>query len=203
MTKNLSAHERKKQVIDAAIRCLIERGYANFSVKDIAEEAGVSTGILYHYFENKDDIMVQVLKETFSRTDETVRRTVEAKPAAEDILKTYLQFVGKMVESDPLTYQISMNYLGQVMYSDSLRGVMSKFFGNMRRYSASTLGRIVDSGQKGVDGQRLQAISAVLIGASLGLGIQQLVDEDGVDLNLCTEVLYEMLTDGLFSEGRG
>ena len=52
---------RKDQVIKATERCIVEKGYSNMSVKDISAEASVSTGIIYHYFNNKEDLLLQVI----------------------------------------------------------------------------------------------------------------------------------------------
>ncbi|WP_366921988.1 TetR/AcrR family transcriptional regulator [Metallumcola ferriviriculae] len=195
MTKNMSADHRRKQVIDAAICCLVERGYANFSVKDIAEEAGVSTGILYHYFKSKDDIMQEVLKEVFSRTDGAVRDSVGEKLQPDEILGTYLEFVGKLVRRDRLTYIVTMNYLGQVLYNDKMQMAMRRFFKNMRSYSSNTLERVFHENDREVGKKETDAVSAILIGVSLGLGIQSIVDEDNIDLDLCTEILYQAIME--------
>lgn len=48
---------RRQQVIDAAIKCFARKGLHDTTMKDIAQEAGVSYGIVYHYFRNKEDII--------------------------------------------------------------------------------------------------------------------------------------------------
>jgi AcrR family transcriptional regulator len=68
---------RKEQVIEAAKNCIISKGLSNLSMKDISEEASVSTGIIYHYFKSKEDLLMQVLKTSFRQSHEKVMETVE------------------------------------------------------------------------------------------------------------------------------
>lgn len=55
----LEADERRKALILATIRCLARIGPRATSVREICSEAGVSPGLLRHYFEGKDDLVAQ------------------------------------------------------------------------------------------------------------------------------------------------
>ena len=56
--------ERKRQrILAAAQDCLGERGYAGATVTEIARRAGVSNGLLYQFFRNKEALVAQVLEE--------------------------------------------------------------------------------------------------------------------------------------------
>ena len=46
--------DRREQIIDAAMRAFSQKGYSRATNKDIAREAGVTPGLIYHYFENKE-----------------------------------------------------------------------------------------------------------------------------------------------------
>ncbi len=51
---------RKQQIVDAAIKCFIEKGYNQTGVRDIASTADVSLGNLYNYFKGKEAIIEQI-----------------------------------------------------------------------------------------------------------------------------------------------
>jgi TetR/AcrR family fatty acid metabolism transcriptional regulator len=62
-----SAHEAKRgQILGAAVRVFARKGYHTCRVGDIAEEAGVAHGLLYHYFEGKEALLEAVFRETWS-----------------------------------------------------------------------------------------------------------------------------------------
>lgn len=63
--ENLSAADaldRREQLIAAAARVLVRDGSAGIRVRDVAVEAGVSTGIVHYYFGSKDEILVDALR---------------------------------------------------------------------------------------------------------------------------------------------
>jgi AcrR family transcriptional regulator len=57
--------DRREQIIDAAISVFSRKGFSRTINQDIAREAGITPGLIYHYFENKDDLL-QAIVETRS-----------------------------------------------------------------------------------------------------------------------------------------
>lgn len=57
----------RQEILDAARELFAREGYEATSIRRIAEKVGCSPGILYHYFEDKPEIMAQLVRETFSR----------------------------------------------------------------------------------------------------------------------------------------
>lgn len=57
------AEERREQILDAAMKVFSEKGFAGASVRDIAGSIGVTEGLIYHYFESKDQLMNACWKE--------------------------------------------------------------------------------------------------------------------------------------------
>jgi len=66
---------RKTQLIDATIQCIHEEGVARSSVQRISKRAGLSPGIVAHYFEDKDGLLVATLSRlNKGLSDEIIRR---------------------------------------------------------------------------------------------------------------------------------
>lgn len=66
--------ETKNKLLSAAYELFAETGYYNVSTKDIAERAGVSTGIVYGYFSNKKDILLDVIDIYLSNIFDTIAK---------------------------------------------------------------------------------------------------------------------------------
>jgi AcrR family transcriptional regulator len=62
--QRLSADERRRQIIEATVRVLAKAGYQRASVSAIVAEAGVSKGLVWHYFTDRDDLMTQTAQQT-------------------------------------------------------------------------------------------------------------------------------------------
>lgn len=53
---------RREQIIDAAMRVFVRKGYTRATNKDVACEAGITTGLIYYYFKNQEDLLQAVLE---------------------------------------------------------------------------------------------------------------------------------------------
>ncbi|MDT8273667.1 MAG: TetR family transcriptional regulator, partial [Desulfomonilia bacterium] len=54
---------RRSQLVKAAYRVVSRKGYYNFTIKDIAKESGLSSGLVHYYFKDKQDLLLNLLKE--------------------------------------------------------------------------------------------------------------------------------------------
>ena len=58
--------DRRRQILDAGIRVFARQGFHSCRVSDIADEAGVAYGLVYHYFKSKDQVMNELFTERWS-----------------------------------------------------------------------------------------------------------------------------------------
>ena len=58
--------EKRRAILDAAIRVFARQGYHATRVSDIADEAGVAYGLVYHYFRSKEAVMTELFTERWS-----------------------------------------------------------------------------------------------------------------------------------------
>jgi len=83
--------DKRRQILDAAIRVFARQGFHATRVADIADEAGVAYGLVYHYFRSKDEVLDELFVERWSllltaieeadRTGETPRAKLSAVAA--------------------------------------------------------------------------------------------------------------------------
>ena len=66
MNAKAPAVDRRRQILDAAVRVFARQGYHACRVSDIADEAGVAYGLVYHYFRSKDQVMNELFTERWS-----------------------------------------------------------------------------------------------------------------------------------------
>ncbi len=66
MERSAGAEEKRRLILDAAVRVFAYKGFHTSRVGDIAEEAGVAHGLLYHYFSSKDEVLDTIFRETWS-----------------------------------------------------------------------------------------------------------------------------------------
>ncbi|MBV9691843.1 MAG: TetR/AcrR family transcriptional regulator [Ktedonobacteraceae bacterium] len=57
-----AVEDRREQIIDAAMRVFSQKGFTRATNKDIAHEAGITAGLIYHYFENKKAVLNAIIE---------------------------------------------------------------------------------------------------------------------------------------------
>lgn len=70
--------EKREQLIAAAIRVFVEKGFHNATVRDIGRAAGMTQGTIYNYVRSKDDILYLVCDRIVSEYQEETRKALEA-----------------------------------------------------------------------------------------------------------------------------
>ena len=82
--------DRRRQILDAAVRAFARRGYEATRVGDIAAEAGVAYGLVYHYFRSKEELLETIFRDTWTLMLATIREIeadAEAEPVREQLRK--------------------------------------------------------------------------------------------------------------------
>jgi len=83
-----SQEEKRRQILDAAVRAFARKGYHACRVGEIAEEAGVAYGLVYHYFGSKEEVLETIFRETWTQMLARVREVQEeGGPADEQVRK--------------------------------------------------------------------------------------------------------------------
>ena len=78
--------DKRNLILDAAIRVFANMGYHGARVSDIAREAGIAYGLVYHYFKNKEEILSTIFEERWEGFLEAVEGIAEAPSPTEDKL---------------------------------------------------------------------------------------------------------------------
>jgi AcrR family transcriptional regulator len=71
--------DRRRQILDAAIRVFARQGFHACRVSDIAREAGVAYGLVYHYFDTKEQVLNELFEERWSLLLAAIEE-VDARP---------------------------------------------------------------------------------------------------------------------------
>ena len=85
--------EKRQQILDAAVRVFARQGFHTCRVSDIADQAGVAYGLVYHYFRSKDEMLQAVLEQHYFLPE--LRRIAGAdrnRPVTEVLLELTLGF---------------------------------------------------------------------------------------------------------------
>jgi TetR/AcrR family transcriptional regulator, fatty acid metabolism regulator protein len=93
--------DKRRLILDAAVRVFARKGYHSSRVGDIAEEAGVAHGLLYHYFRSKEELLETIFRETWRDVLDAVRAVDETDETARDRLAGVAKILLRAWRRDP------------------------------------------------------------------------------------------------------
>jgi len=95
--------DRRQELLDAAVRVFARNGFRAARVGDIAGEAGVAHGLLYHYFRSKDEVLETIFRDTWRLlVAETERIEASGAPLPEQLGRFARVYLGSWLATPEL-----------------------------------------------------------------------------------------------------
>jgi len=99
--RSIGQEDKRRLILDAAVRVFARKGYHTSRVGDIAEEAGVAHGLLYHYFRSKEELLETIFRETWRDVLDAVRSVEETDESARERLAGIAKILLRAWRRDP------------------------------------------------------------------------------------------------------
>jgi AcrR family transcriptional regulator len=99
--RSIASEEKRKTLLDAAVRVFARTGYHGSRVGDIAEEAGVAHGLLYHYFASKEEVLQTIFRENWGELIARFRAVEAADEPAGEKLEGIAKILLRTWRNDP------------------------------------------------------------------------------------------------------
>jgi TetR/AcrR family fatty acid metabolism transcriptional regulator len=93
--------DKRRVILDAAVRVFARQGFHHCRVSDIAAEAGVAYGLVYHYFQSKDEILDTLFAERWSVLLHVIAEQQESGAPVEEQLYNVASFIIDSYRNDP------------------------------------------------------------------------------------------------------
>ena len=100
MARN-GAPDKRRMILDAAVRVFARQGFHTCRVSDIAYEAQVAYGLVYHYFGSKDEVLDTLFVERWDILLEAIRETDATDIPAREKLHAIASFIVDSYRHDP------------------------------------------------------------------------------------------------------
>ena len=161
---------RRNQLTRAAYKVVGQKGYYDFTIRDIAREAGLSTGLVHYYFKNKEDLLLNLLKEINKNMLVILNRSISKADDPREKLNIFMEQAFDLVENEKDYFYIVIDFWTQVNKNDRMKRANIKLFKSYRDEITKILKEGIEQGifvKMDVD-----YTSAVIISIIQGLIIQ-------------------------------
>lgn len=110
--------EKKRKIIQAGFELICQKGYYNTNTAEIAKTAGVSTGIVYSYFKDKHDILIEGIKIYAGEIFFPMLTFTNKNITKENLEKTFREMILKFIENHKLS-QAAHEEITAMTHSDN------------------------------------------------------------------------------------
>lgn len=131
--------EKRSLILAAAVRVFARDGYYTSRVGDIAEEAGIAHGLLYHYFPSKEQVLATLFRENWRELLEAFRRVEESDEPADEKLRGIAKILLRSWRNDPDLVTVMVREVGR---SPHLQEQVDEIQG-----AFDTIQRVIEGGQ--------------------------------------------------------
>ena len=91
--------KKRKIIIKAANKLFVKKGFHKTSISEIAKESGLTTGTLYNYIRQKEDILFllheEIQKKVIKQIDMGIKRGTDFQSKAENVFQNVLELINK------------------------------------------------------------------------------------------------------------
>ncbi len=177
--------ETRKRIIEAAARVLARDGFAATSIKDIAAEAGVASGLVHYYFRTKEDLLAAAVAEGCPPVE---------WPASDDPTEAARLALQEMKHPDDRTQlfqALFVEMLGHATRNEEVRQTLLRsVLAERKKIEAAAMAVMAERG--GQHPAKATAIGAVVWAAEFGINLQRQLDPE-FDASAAIDVLAELL----------
>ena len=137
--RSIAQTDKRTLILDAAIRVFAEHGYHGARVGDIAEDAGVAHGLLYHYFASKDEVLRTIFVENWGELIGRFRAVEDADESASEKLEGIAKILLRTWRNDPALVTVMVR---EVARSQQLQAQVTEV-----REAFAIVQRVIEEGQ--------------------------------------------------------
>jgi TetR/AcrR family transcriptional regulator, fatty acid metabolism regulator protein len=93
--------DRRRQILEAAVKVFARKGFHTARVGDVAEEAGVAYGLVYHYFKSKEELLETIFRTTWTEMLARVREVEDAGVPSSEAVRQVTALLLRTWRRDP------------------------------------------------------------------------------------------------------
>lgn len=104
--------ERREAILDAALNVFAEQGYHAASISKVSKYAGISKGLMYNYFENKEELLKILIGSLLDNEMETMK-SILSQPITEDSFKLLIHETSRILKEKPKQWKLYFSMASQ------------------------------------------------------------------------------------------
>lgn len=193
---------RREQILEAAFRVAASERLDGLTVRRVAQEAGLSTGLVFFYFKTKDALLVALLDWLLERT--IVMRTDTGVLSLPTPRERFLARLRKAVDSvarERVQVELFFDYWVMGTRHPEIREMIRSALDQYREVFRPLLDEVLQANAKVMPGVNAESLAAVCVSFVEGCGVQAIMDPDNFDVESFMTCVEALITPSMRSAG--
>jgi AcrR family transcriptional regulator len=201
-SKQELSETRKEQILQAATAVFARLGFYKARMDDVVQEAGLSKGAVYWYFESKDEIITTILDRFMQQELENFTRLSQGEGPIPKRLRTLMTALGKEMTSISDLIPIAYEYYAVAAREETTRKKFDQYLSGYVDILEELISEGIERGELKEVPTREVAISLVaLMEGCMLLWVLRTSDRRKPDLEKLYETSIDLVLEGLIVEG--
>jgi len=177
----------KQKIIEAAQHLITQKGVEKTSMRDIAEEAGITTGAIYYYYKSKEELLYDVMDYSSAVTAEIMKMRSQPNAKPDEVLDEIARKVTQRLTENcqwNLRYYLAMQ---AAQGDETLRARFASDYAAQTRRTAELFNYVFDTPPQALD----QDLAVLMVAALDGINFQQFIGALPVDIDELARIYNE------------
>ncbi len=166
---------QSEKILLAAFDCISSRGYANTSMRDIADVAGVALSQLNYHYKNKEGLFIEVINLAIEKYLKEIECHLNVGASPQEKMFYLLFYFRGMLEKNPKTFRVLYDFTSLALWSEIIGEKLKNLFNDVSDLIEKNILQD-DHLKKNIRRYSSREISRMLSGAMFGIAVQVLLD---------------------------
>ena len=194
-------NERKEQIMDAALKVIISKGYDNSRMDDIVDLSSMSKGAIYWYYKSKKEVYLNLVNYWVIKYSTVINHIVEEDDSAADQLKDVFDYFILQYEQDPSAFKALVEFWSLAGRDEDFHKKVDRVYTKFLEF----LERIINKGVKSGEFKNLDVrVTALSIMVNIeGIIWFTLFDAHGLSAREYINTITNFILSGLINKSSG
>ncbi|MGB9599217.1 MAG: TetR/AcrR family transcriptional regulator [Myxococcota bacterium] len=192
MSRRIVAPLRREQILNGLYKSIVSKGFLKISITDISRKSRVARGIIHYYFENKDEMLSELMRQLSNNYVTGLNKYISRFKTPVEKLNAFVDYHLLRDEDDLYGLMaVWIEYWGQSVRDKKVNQIIFELQDSIRKI----LNNIMRDGIKEgffIDGNS-EAVAAILLGVMEGTLLQWRVRRDSVNLKVMYNELKKII----------
>ncbi|MCU0577462.1 MAG: TetR family transcriptional regulator C-terminal domain-containing protein [Desulfobacterota bacterium] len=189
---------RRAQLIKAAYKVVSRKGYYNFTIKDIAKESGLSSGLVHYYFKDKQDLLLNLLKDINLNIKSYLNKELIRSQSPLNKLIAYMDQAFNLAEKEKEYFYVLIDFWTQTKHNPRMRQANNRLLQSYRDECAAIVREGISTGIfREVD---VAFTATTIVSVIQGTIVQYVLDNEAFNYEKYTTMIKDYIATILLKE---